>query len=58
MADYNSSYTGAQIDSAIEKIRGMNIVTSVDSSSTDTDVPSAKLLYDTVGDIETLLASI
>ena len=31
------------------------LVTSVDSSSTDSQYPSAKLFYDTVGDIETLI---
>lgn len=35
-----------------------NLVTSVSSSSTDTQYPSAKLFYDTVGDIETLLYNI
>lgn len=35
-----------------------NLVTSISSSSTDAQYPSAKLLYDTVGNIETLLASI
>ena len=35
-----------------------NLVTSVSSSSTDTQYPSAKCLYDLVGDIETLLTSI
>lgn len=35
-----------------------NLVTSVSSSSTDSQYPSAKLFYDTVGNIETLLASI
>ena len=35
-----------------------NLVTSISSSSTDAQYPSAKLLYDTVGDIETLLAAI
>lgn len=32
-----------------------NLVTSVSSSSTDTEYPSAKLFYDTCGDIETLI---
>lgn len=32
-----------------------NIVTSVSSSSTDSQYPSAKLFYDTCGDIETLI---
>lgn len=35
-----------------------NLVTSVSSSSTDSEYPSAKCVYDLVGDIETLLASI
>lgn len=35
-----------------------NLVTSVSSSSTDSQYPSAKCLYDMVGNIETLLASI
>ena len=33
-------------------------VTSISSSSTDNQVPSAKCVYDTVGDIETLLAAL
>lgn len=32
-----------------------NVVTSVDSLSTDNQIPSAKLFYDTCGDIETLI---
>lgn len=35
-----------------------NKVTSLSSSSTDTQYPSAKCVYDLVGDIETLLAAI
>ncbi len=35
-----------------------NKVTSISSSSTDNEYPSAKCVYDIVGDIETLLASI
>lgn len=35
-----------------------NLVTSVSSSSTDSQYPSAKLFYDTVGDIESLLHNI
>ena len=35
-----------------------NLVTSVSSLSTDSQYPSAKLFYDTVGNIETLLAAI
>ena len=33
----------------------VNLVTSVSSSSTDSQYPSAKLFYDTIGDVETLL---
>lgn len=35
-----------------------NLVTSVSSASTNSQYPSAKLFYDTVGNIETLLAAI
>ena len=35
-----------------------SIVDSVSSASTDGEVPSAKLLYDTVGDIERQLSEI
>lgn len=35
-----------------------NLVTSVSASSTDAQYPSAKLFYDTVGDIETALNTI
>ena len=35
-----------------------NKVTSLSSSSTDTEYPSAKCVYDLVGDIETLLGGI
>lgn len=35
-----------------------NLVTSISSSSTDTQYPSAKCVYDIVGDIESLLSTI
>lgn len=35
-----------------------NLVTSLSSSSTDTQYPSAKCVYDALGDIETLLAAL
>ena len=35
-----------------------NLVTTLSASSTDTQYPSAKCVYDLVGDIETLLAAI
>lgn len=36
----------------------VEIVTTLDSTSTDTQVPSAKCVYDIVGDIETLINNI
>lgn len=35
-----------------------NKVTSISSSSTDTQYPSAKCVYDIIGDIESLLAEV
>lgn len=35
-----------------------NLVTNIDSSSTDTEYPSAKCVYDIVGDVESLLSNI
>ena len=35
-----------------------NLVTSISSSSTDTQYPSAKLLYDTIGDLESILETL
>lgn len=40
------------------KISTSAITTAVTSSSTDAEVPSAKCLYDTIGNIETLLSQI
>lgn len=42
----------------IELERTSNKVTSLSASSTDTEYPSAKCVYDLVGNIETLLAAI
>jgi len=47
IGDISSSMSGYQTVA--------NLVTSVDSSSTDSQYPSAKLFYDTCGDIETLI---
>lgn len=41
-----------------EKEDSSNKVTSLSAQSTDTQYPSAKCVYDIVGDIETLLAAI
>ena len=43
-------------DASAEK--SSNKVTSVSSSSTDTQYPSAKCVYDLVGDVETLLSAL
>lgn len=42
---------------AISTLTG-NLVTSISSSSTDAQYPSAKCMYDIIGDVETLLAAI
>lgn len=46
----SSALTGYQTTS--------NLVTSISSSSTDTQYPSAKCMYDILGNVETLLAAI
>ena len=49
----------ADLQSALNaKQTTANLVTSVSASSTDTQYPSAKLLYDTVGNVETLLTTL
>ena len=49
-------------DTAVQDVSGKedksNKVTSISSSSTDTQYPSAKCVYDIVGDIETLLTTL
>lgn len=62
-AGYLTSSTGVtSVNGSTGAVTGLqttgNLVTSVSSASTDAQYPSAKLFYDTVGDIETLLASI
>lgn len=52
-------YTNTQTDTLLSaKENTSNKVTSISSSSTDDEYPSAKCVYDIVGDIETLLSSI
>ena len=49
----------ADLQSALNaKQTTANLVTTVSASSTDTQYPSAKLLYDTVGNVETLLTTL
>ena len=56
------NYLWGKVKAAIPDVSGKentsNKVTSLSSSSTDTQYPSAKCVYDLVGDIETLLAAI
>lgn len=60
-SNYATSAQGALADTAVQPadIANMqtttNLVTSVSSASTDTQYPSAKWAYDTIGDIETLI---
>ena len=58
-SDWNASSGDAQILNKPTNLQTTaNLVTSVSSASTDAQYPSAKLLYDTVGNIESLLAAI
>lgn len=49
-------------DTAVQNVDGKedksNKVTSISSASTDTQYPSAKCVYDLIGDVETLLSTI
>lgn len=44
--------------SDVSAISTSNLVTSVSSSSTNSQVPSAKLFYDTIGDVESILETL
>jgi len=49
-------------DSAVQDVSGKedksNKVTSISSSSTDTQYPSAKCVYDLIGDLESILETL
>lgn len=45
-------------ESAVTYEQTTNKVTSLSSNSTDTQYPSAKCVYDLIGDVETLLAAL
>ena len=51
--DSNTLYVKKDVPTYYQTVS--NLVTSVSSSSTDAQYPSAKLFYDTCGDIETLI---
>lgn len=55
VATVATSISAAEWDAKQDK---SNLVTSLSSASTDTQYPSAKCVYDIVGDIETLLSTI
>lgn len=58
-ASSNNLVTSGGVASALsDKEDTSNKVTSISSSSTDTQYPSAKCVYDMVGDIETALDTI
>ena len=59
---YNASSNKIATMSDLPSVANMqtttNLVTSVSSQSTDSQYPSAKLFYDTVGNIESLLSQV
>lgn len=50
--------TGYNLDSLSDKEDTSNKVTAISASSTDSQYPSAKCIYNIVGDIETVLDAI
>ena len=66
VAQYSASnpppYPVTSVNGSTGAVTGLqttaNLVTSLSSASTDNQYPSAKCVYDLVGDVETLLASI
>lgn len=49
-------YTKSDIDTALTNYQTKaNLVTSISSASSDTQYPSAKCMYDLLGDVETLI---
>jgi hypothetical protein len=54
--EYNVAPSWAGAEQTFEQLA--NKVTSVSSSSTNSQYPTAKCLYDLVGDVATLLANI
>lgn len=57
--EYSAKYYAQQIQSVLSNYQTKaNLVTSIDNTSTNTQYPSAKCVYDIVGNIETLLSNI
>lgn len=61
-AEYDSLPSSAKTDTSkmyvITDALGVDITTTITSASTNSQVPTAKAVYDVVGDIETLLSQI
>ena len=51
-------YTTKAKEELNKKENNSNKVTSIDENSTDTQYPSAKCVYDIVGDIESILTTL
>ena len=58
-ANLSNYYTKGQTDQLLNgKQNTANLVTSLSSASTDVQYPSAKCVYDIIGDVETLLSEV
>ena len=65
---YDATSTNAQSGTAVAEALATldltayqttaNLVTSLSNASTDTEYPSAKCVYDIIGDVESLLAQV
>lgn len=57
--DLGDYYTKSETDTLLSGKESLsNKVTTLSISSTDTQYPSAKCVYDIIGDVETLLANL
>lgn len=57
--DLTNYYTKSETDGLLSaKQTTNNLVTSIDAQSTDSQYPSAKCVYDIVGDVESVLTNI
>lgn len=57
--DLSDYYTKSETDTLLNGKENLsNKVTTLSISSTDTEYPSAKCVYDIIGDVETLLANL
>lgn len=57
--DLSNYYTKTQVDSSLaDKVNKTSIVSSVSASSTNEQIPGAKLFYDTIGNLESILETL